>query len=119
MTHKASRCRYPAACTDTASWPGVRRGGWAADSGATLGERRHAVEAALRGLVHPAVLTVDVWRLAGAAMRPEKLRRQQRRQRERDESGDEDRCADRHRELVEQPPQDSAHEEDGDEHRGQ
>ncbi len=38
---------------------------------------------------------------------------------QRDEAGDEDGRADRHGELVEQPADDSAHEEHRDEHRGQ
>ncbi len=42
-----------------------------------------------------------------------------RRERQRDEAGDQDRHADGHGELVEQPPDDAAHEQHRDEHRRQ
>ena len=78
-------------------------------SQATLIERQHAIEHAFRPLIELAVMFFF--------RRLEEAAREQRRQRERDESGDENRRADRHREFVKETAEDAAHEKDGDENR--
>ena len=74
-------------------------------------EAEGAVEDALRPAEQPAV--VDLLR------RHQEAAAEHRRQRQRHEAGDQHRGADGHRELVEQPAEDAAHEQDRDEHRRQ
>ena len=72
----------------------------------------HGVEAALEGHVQAPVALVLEVRLEDAAAH-------HRRQRERDEARDQHRGDDGDGELVEQPPEDAAHEQHRDEHRGE
>ena len=73
--------------------------------------RQRAPVHALRGVVKASVPLF--------LRRTEEAAAQHRRQRQRDESRDQDRDADRHGEFVEQAADDAAHEQDGNEHRGE